>query len=163
MSSTSWNHTDTAVSAVGSLQPDSLNFSVDFAKMATKAQEAVVTNLTSPVDRKETIRWAYSRIANVYTGSDISPSAYAMNKTGASVLAQLNCVLSFSDDAGVRTDLPLSAHLVMKVPNHEAITGTILSSLLKRLVGTLYEESDSSMDARLTALVHGAVLPKAIS
>lgn len=164
-STASWNHQDTAGVTVGEIAPDALNFTLDFAKLETKANEATLVNLTSPTDRRETIRFGYTRIANVYSGSGLDPSVYAQNKTGVSVLAQVNSVLSYysnADDTSSRVDLPVSAHLVLKVPNHEAITADILVEVINRLCGALFEQGGSSPGPRLTALIRGAVLPRAM-
>lgn len=160
---TSWNYQDTSATAVGNLTPATLSYATDWAKTVAVAKEARLTNLTTPLDRKEYARFAYDKVSNVYKGSDISPAYYAQNKTGSSVLVQLNTVLSYTDDSGARTDLPLSAHLVIRVPNHVAITGSILTTLLGRLVGLCYEQSDTSANARLNALVRGGLLPAALA
>jgi hypothetical protein len=160
-----WNFQDTPVgTAVGSLQPKSLNFSVDFAKKETSDGSAVVTNLTSPTDRPETLKWASSRVANVYTGTGIEPSLRSQNKSGVSVVAQLRTVVTATESStSERIDYPLSAHLVVKVPNADVITGDVVNTLLLRLLGMLYEESGASPTTRLNALIRGALLPKALA
>lgn len=158
--SISWNYTDSSVEKVGVLQPASVNYSLDFRKKETKANQAILLNLTSPLDRQETVRFATDRIANVYTGSGIPSSLYAPNRSGVSALVQVNDVLTSVDDTdGTRVDLPVSAHIVLRVPIHAAVTGEVLTTLVKRLIGFLYEQSATTPDARLNALIRGALLP----
>lgn len=165
MSSTiSWNRTDSASTpAVGKLQPDTLNYAADFAKRSGDNSSLVLVNVTGPADRTETIKYAYNRVANVYTGSQIDPSAFAQSKAGASVLVQVNDILSVTDDTThVRTDLPLQAHLVVKVPLNEVITSEVLDKLLLRLLAATYEQNGVTPGPRLSALIRGAVTPKAL-
>lgn len=162
--STVWNFTDSSVTAPGNLTPAALNFTADFAKKEASTNSAALVNTTSPLDRQETVKFSWSPVNNVYSGSGIDASAYSQNKTGVSVLAQVNTVLSVTDSVtNKRVDLPLSAHVVMKVPNHEAITADILQVLANRVVGLLYEQSGSAAGPRLNNLVRGAVLPKALA
>ena len=162
---TSWCHTDTALATEPTvLQPDSLNFSSDFSKKESKADNAVLVNTTSPLDRQETVKFSWSRIGNVYSGTGIDQSSYSPNKTGVSALMQLNTILSVTDSVtGKRTDLPISAHVVLKVPNHEVITSAILTQVATRLVSLMYEQSGTDAGTRLNSLVRGACLPKALA
>lgn len=163
MSTNSWNHTDTSTTTVGKLQPDTLNYTADFAKRAGDNTSITLVNVTGPADRCETVKYAYNRISNVYTGSSIDPSAFAQSKAGASVLVQVNEILSVTDtDTKVRTDLPLQAHVVVKVPLNEAVTTDVLDQLLLRLLGACYEQSGVTPGPRLASLIRGAVTPKAL-
>lgn len=162
----SWNYSDSGIypAIEKSLEIPSLNFTSDFVKKETKANEALLANLTSPLGRAETVRFAYQRIANIYNNTGIDPSVYAASKYGFSVLAQLNDILTVVDDTtGYRVDLPLSAHLVVKGPQNEAITGERLRTLVARLVALLYEQTADTPDSRLNSLIRGAVLPKALA
>lgn len=156
-------YTDTAISGVTSLTlPRGLvNFAADFRVKKDGDTEAIVTNLTTPVDRPEKFRWNASDIANIYSGSDIDPSVYAPSKRGVSVLAQVTEVYSVTDttDATFRIDLPVSAHLVLKVPASEYLTADILQTVVGRLVSGLFE-TGSTATSRIGALVRGSLLPK---
>jgi len=154
----SWNFTDTTTTSVGQFQPDTINYSADFAKKTADASSVIITNLTSPLDRIETIRYAVSKVSNIYSGSGVEPGYYSLAKTGASVLVQDNTVLSNVVD-GVRVDYPITAHLVLRVPLADIITGDILDKVLKRLIGACYDQSGSSPGPRLNKLVRGALVP----
>lgn len=163
MATISWNHTDTTgVTTVGAIQPETLNFSKDFSKKISAPGELVLTNTTSTLGRPETIRTAYSRISNIYTGTDVDPSYYAQTKSGASVLIQLNDIVTVTNTDNTVIDLPLSCHLVVKVPFHEVITADVLNTLVNRTMGAGYEQGGSSLGERLTAMIRGAVAPKAL-
>lgn len=160
----SWNRQDSASTpAVGKLQPDTINYANDFARRGGDNTSLTIVNVTGPADRSETIKYAYNRVSNVYTGSQIDPSAFAQSKAGASVLVQVNDIMSITDDTTkIRTDLPLQAHLVVKVPLHEAVTSQVLDQLLLRLLAATYEQNGVTPGPRLAALIRGAVTPKAL-
>lgn len=155
-------YTDTPISGVTSLEfPRGLvNFAADFRKKSTTAQESILTNLTSPVDRPEKFRISYSDVANVYSGTDIDASVYAPSKKGVSVLIQLTEILSVTDsvDATFRVDLPISAHVVLKVPASEYLTSAMVQTFLGRLVSGLYDTGSLTTD-RINAILRGSLTP----
>lgn len=163
--SISWGHTDTPIDGVTalSLNRPVINFSDDFRVKAEKSGEVVLTNLTTPLDRPETIRIATSDIKDIYSSTDIDPSVYAPSKRGVSILAQITDTLSVTDDtdADFRVDLPVSAHLVIKVPANEYMSAEKVEALVARLTSTLYE-SGSSETTRLDGLLRGSLVPRGV-
>lgn len=156
-------YTDTAISGVTELTFDRglLNFAADFRKKSEQSgKEIVLTNITSPVDRPEKIRIAYSDVSNVYGGTDIEPSVASPTKRGVSILAQITNVISVTDsvDPDYRVDLPVSYHLVIKVPVNENLTSSDLMTGIGRLLSALFETGDESTD-RIDALLRGSLAP----
>jgi hypothetical protein len=155
-------YTDTAISGVSSLTfPRGLvNLSKDFRVKSNNGKEVVLTNVTSPIDRPENVRLAYTEVANIYSGTGIEPSVAAPSKKGVSVLAQVTDVLSVTDsaDADYRIDLPLSAHLVIKVPASEYITSAQVQTLIGRLLSGLFD-TGSTAGTRLEAILRGSLVP----
>lgn len=158
-------YTDTAIPGVTSLDfaRGLVNYKADFKVKSDEPGEVVLTNLTSPVVYPERMRISVSDVANVYTGSSIEPSLYAPTKRGVSLLCQLTEVLKVTDSAvpAMEIALPVSAHLVIKVPNHEMITPAVIETLVGRLISGLYE-TGSSTPSRLTALLRGSLKPSDI-
>jgi len=157
-------YTDTPVTGVSSLTfPRAiLNFEKDFrVKSNNNGKEVVLTNITSPIDRPENIRVAHTDIANIYGGTSVEPSVLAPTKRGVSVLAQVTEVLSVSDDTNsdFRIDLPVSAHLVIKVPNSEYITAEVVQTLVGRLLSSLFDTGVTTT-SRLDAILRGSLVPK---
>lgn len=156
-------YTDTPIPDVTTLTfpRGKVNFGADFRVKNETASEVVITNLTTPVDRPEKFRISYSDVANIYSGSDVDPSVYAPSKRGVSVLCQLTETFSVTDsvDSTFRIDLPVSAHLVLKVPASEYLTGTMILDLVGRLVSGLFE-TGSVTDGRVKSLLRGSLLPK---
>lgn len=156
-------YVDTAVSGVSSLTfPRAvLNIGTDFrVKSNQPGKEIVLTNITSPVDRPEKIRIAYSDVANVYSGTDIEASVASPTKRGVSLLAQVTDTISVTDDTdpSYRIDLPVSYHLVIKVPASEFISATDVQTGLGRLLSSLF---DTGVDttSRLEAILRGSLVP----
>lgn len=159
-------YTDTAVSGVSSLTfPRAvLNLQTDFrVKSNQPGKEVVLTNITSPVDRPEKIRIAYTDISNVYNGTGIDTSVYSPTKRGVSILVQVTETISVTDsvDADYRVDLPVSYHLVVKVPASEHITAADIQTGLGRLLSGLFDTGVSTT-SRLEAILRGSLVPPGI-
>jgi len=160
--SVSFNYTDTAISGVTSLAlPRGLvNFGADWKIKEQEPEEAIVTNLTSPLSFPEKMRFSTSEVTDVYKGAGVDPSMYAPSRRGISLLGQVTEVWTVTDsaDASYQVALPVSAHLVIKVPNNENITPAMVQTLLGRLVSGLYE-TGSTGTTRIAAMLRGSLLP----
>lgn len=155
-------YTDTPISGapVLNLLRGSVNFGADFRLKSQSPTEVVINNLTSPVDRQEKFRFSYSDIANIYSGTDIDPSVYAPSKRGYSVLAQLTETFSITDDTvpSYRVDLPISAHIVLKLPANENLTSAMIQTIIARLASGLYE-TGLTTTSRIASLSRGSLIP----
>lgn len=136
------------------------DFDSDFRVKSETVDEVRIVNTTSPIDRPETIRFAYSEIKDVYNNTSIDSSVYAASRKGVQILAQINEVFSLTDsvDASYRVDLPVSAHIVIRVPACEYISSSDILDLVKRLNGALYDQQTVNSD-RLQALLRGSLKP----
>lgn len=159
------NYTDTAVTGgtAVTLQLPQLNYSSDFRVTKDEPDEAIVTNLTSPIDQPERIRWAHNSVKDVYRNSGIDPTLYYASRRGTQVLCQLTDVYSVTDteDASYLALLPVEAHLVVKVPNNDLLTPEQVEVLVSRMLAGLYETT-ASKETRLLSLLRGALLPAAL-
>lgn len=159
----SLGYTDTTIQGVSELNFSRglLNFEKDFRiKSNTAGKEIVLTNITSPVDRPEKLRIGYSEVANVYNGTGVEPTVSAPTKKGTQILVQLTEVISVTDsaDADYRLDLPVSYHVVIKVPTSEYVTSSDIVTGLGRLVSGLFDTGVSTT-TRLDAILRGALVP----
>ena len=159
----STGYTDTAVEGVSALTfPRAvLNIGTDFrVKSDQPGKEVVLTNITSPVDRPEKIRVAYTDIANVYLGTGIESSLLAPTKRGVSVLVQATEILSVTDDTDpdYRIDLPVSYHLVIKVPASEHINAADVQTGIGRLLSGLFDTGVATT-SRLESILRGSLVP----
>lgn len=159
------NYTDTAVTGGTQvkLSLPQLNWRTDFRVTRDDANEAKVTNLTSPLDQPEQFRFACSAISDVYRNAGIDPTLYYPSRRGTQVLCQLTDIYSVTDsaDPSYLALLPLEAHLVIRIPNNDLITPQIVEALIERMLAGLYE-TDQGQYVRLSGLLRGALLPSAL-
>lgn len=158
----SHGYSDTPIEGVSSLSfpRGLLNFQKDFrVKSDQPGKEVVLTNITSPIDRPERIRIGYSDIANIYNGTGIETSVLAPTKRGVSVLVQLTDVMSVTDDtdSDYRIDLPVSYHLVVKVPASEFITAADIQAGIGRLLSGLFDTGVTTT-SRLESILRGSLV-----
>lgn len=159
----SLGYTDTAIDGnpVLTFPRGSVNIEADMRVKANQpGKEIILTNITSPVDRAEKIRIAYSEVSNVYTGTGIDASLLSPTKKGVSVLAQLTETISITDDADAsyRIDLPVSYHLVIKVPSSEHINAADVQTGIGRLLSSLFDTGVMTT-GRLEAILRGSLVP----
>lgn len=157
-----FGYTDTPIPGVTSLDFSRglINFGADFRVKSDKKDELILTNLTSPIDRPERFRIAWSLIDSIYNGSGISEGNQAPSLRGVNLLIQLTEVASITDsaDASYRVDVPISIHCVVKVPAVEELTEAHIQAALGRLVSGFYE-TGSTATTRIKALVRGSLEP----
>jgi len=139
-----------------------LNVGADFRvkSQSNNGKEVILTNLTSPIDRPENIRIAHTDVANIYSGTAVEPSVLSPTKKGVSILSQVTEVLSVTDDTNsdYRIDLPLSAHLVIKVPASEHVSAAVVQELVGRLLSSLFD-TGATTTSRLEAILRGSLVP----
>lgn len=156
------NTTDTTPSGdKPSIEVVGLNYATDF-RMSQKstADRTCLINVTSPRDAQENMILAATNVRDIYSGSNIDPAYRDAVRRGTSILVQLNDVWTLKDSADdkFRVDLPISAHLVIKVPS-SYVTAADVKSFVGRMLGGLFE-TGSSGTSRIDALMRGITIPK---
>lgn len=159
----SYNYTDSGVSGVASLEKDIaiLNYGSDYRVKSDDPGECVITNITSPIDRPETFRFGTRIIADVYRNQGVDSAYYAPSRKGIAIVVNLSDILKYSDSADSTFKdqyIPISGHIVLNVPAHEAVTASIVSSFVGRLVAGLYG-SGSLTDDRLKSIMRESLVP----
>lgn len=159
------NYTDTAIDGVTALafaERGLINFGANFRKKngSNGNSDLLLTNISSPYGCAERFRYSFSEVANIYNGSSVEPSYYAPTKKGASLLVQLNEVWTETDDADptYRIDLPVQAHIVLKIPQNSLITAARVQALVGRLLSGLYDTGVETT-TRIDALIRGSLEP----
>lgn len=158
----SYGYTDTAISGVTTLSlPRGLvNFAADYAVRTNEPDNVIATNLTATQGLPEKFRWSYSEVADVYRGTSVEPALRTQMKKGTQVLCQLteNWIVTDSEDKTYMSVLPVSAHIVLKVPNSTVISAENIQALIGRLISGLYD-TGSTNTSRLTAMLRGSLVP----
>lgn len=162
----SFGYKDTAISGATAvtLTLPTLNYGADFRVTTDEPKEAVVTNVTSPISQPEKLRWAHQDVSDVYRNTGIDPTMYYQSRRGTQVLCQLTDTAKVTDtaDAAYEALLPLSVHLVIKVPNNDLITPDVVVSEVERLIAALYETTGTTTTTRLAAILRGALMPSSL-
>lgn len=152
-------YTDTIATPKSLSRPD-LSYAADFRVKSDEPGESILVNLTSPLDRTETVRFGYSEVKDVYKNTTIDASVMAPSRKGVQILVQVNDIYSLTDsaDASYRVDLPVSAHLVVKIPACEYITPDMVQALAARAVSTLYD-TGAVTTVKISQLLKGSLVP----
>lgn len=154
---------DTAIAGVTAptLTLPVLNYDSDFRlKKSNAANEITMVNTTTGLDEDEQIRVAFNEIADIYKNAGISCDNVSSSKTGYSLLVQLTKTVKVVDsaDATYSAHVPLSVHIVIKVPRMEAVTNETIKLLVSRLFATLYEGGT----LKALGMLKGAISPKGL-
>lgn len=120
--------------------------------------EAVFRNPAAGLAYPTKHRVSVQDVANVFTGSDAKPIA-GQNTSGISILLQLTEVWRegyYTDTEMPLPLVPVSAHLVLKVPSSVLVTPAQLSGLVSRLLGGIIRKDDDDFEAAITPILYGA-------
>lgn len=130
--------------------------------------ECILTNTDSPIDQPETIRFAAQELSNVYAGTSIEPTNYYAVKKGSSIVMQVKDIIRVTDssDPTFRVDVPIEAHIVVRVPKTPYVSVNDVRDIINRAyVATLpYDINNDNLDTvgfnnRLEELIRGALVP----
>lgn len=161
-------YTDTAIANAAAIKPTipNINWAADYRVVDDGPTEAVITNITSPLGVPDKFRFAHNDITDIYRGTGIDPTLYYQTKRGTKFLVQLNssAVVTDTDEAAYRAVLPVSAHLVVSVPNCELIDyNWVLTNLIYRMLGGLWTTLPTgSIEQNIPGLLRGAILPSTL-
>lgn len=155
--------TDTTIAGVTapSLTLPVLNYNADFRlKQSASTDEVVMVNTTTAIDEDEKVRIAVSSIADIFKNSGMTCQLIGETTEGYSILTQVTRTVTVNDSSNpaYANHLPLSAHIVVKVPKHEVITNAVILDLVKRAVATFYEEGVF----KAVSMFKGAINPKGL-
>lgn len=158
---TSFGYTDTTDGGTTrTFTRANLNWPADFVATEKSDKKFQGANKTSPIDQLETVRVQASEIADVYKGTSIDPSVYAASRKGLSVVAQVNDILRVTDsvDTTYQVDLPISCHMVIKVPQNSMITADNVMAVVGRALACCFD-SNQITSGRISNLLRGAMTP----
>lgn len=143
------------------LPVDVFKWSNDFNTKSATTSETILVNLTSPIDRTESIRVAASEVKNIYNGLGIDSDFYLPSTKGVSILSQLRQTWKYSDPANPANPvyyLPFTAQLTLRVPQSEFVSADDVLKGIERLIGSLFD-TESTSTSRLASLLRECVKP----
>lgn len=146
-----------------SLTVPNINWIADYAVTVDDAGKGELTNLTTPINQKETVVFGISNVPDIYKNTGIDPSHFSQVKQGVSLLVQVNETVRVTDtdSPDFEIDLPISAHVVLKVPTSQYITAELCQTLVLRTVASM-TDTNGTIAARLQSLLRGSMLPSSI-
>lgn len=155
------NNHDTAISGytAKNLVLAAVNFPVDFRVMVDEPNEVRLTNIRQSITTPEEIRIACQPIKDIYKNSSLSSSVMVPLKSGVQTLVQLNATYTVTESiTGNTYSVPISGHIVLKLPNEELVTPDLAKAFLTRLSACLFG-TDSDTSDRINDIRHGVLKP----
>lgn len=162
----SFGYTD-KLSATKNVAVPQLSYATDFSVKTDTPNEVVITNVTSPLDQPETIRFGIQNIRDIYNGTSVDPTAMSVARQGVSLVVQLNDILRVTPEESSTScccgegfqDYPISTHIVIRTPVASPITADVVLSVVKRNIAALFGEGADVTSARLNSMLRGALKP----
>jgi hypothetical protein len=130
----------------------------EYAVTSDTPNECRITDVSAALETPRIVRYAAQDIANVYSGLDIDPSAYAPVRRGKSVVIQttLNVRVTDSTDPSFLVLLPVQMHTVVKLPVTSYLSSSDVDRILRDHFGDIITSGNSD---RLPRLLRGALKP----
>jgi hypothetical protein len=130
----------------------------DYAVVSDTPSECRITDISASMETPRTVRYAAQDVANVYSGLDIDPSAYAPVRRGKSVVIQtsLNVKVTDTTDPSFLVLLPVQIHTVVKMPITSYLSASDVNNILRDHFGDILTGAGSD---RLPRLLRGALKP----
>lgn len=137
------------------------DYAAGFRAIAESSSSAKLTDILAPLDKRTTIKYALSKIANVYTtlgGDSVPVSERSSNPTGQTLFCELTTILTKPNAAanGI-IQVPIQTRIELRVPNDADITDDVIQELLALTSAGL---RDSDGTPRITTeMLRGALVP----
>lgn len=131
--------TDTVTTTKNITVPD-LDYKADYSISKDSPEEAILINTTgASLTSPESIRYANTKISNVYVGSEIPTIQQHPIKGGVRTLCELRTTLSATNSvSGLEVELPLKGWVCLQVPTVNLVTKQAVEYLLCRALSTAF-------------------------
>lgn len=135
----------------------------DYAYSVDDPGSAILTNVAGDLDQPGTIKYSVSRAPDMFKNSDATPVS-GQRTDGLNILIQVNEIWKVTDtDLGVRY-LPVSGHVVLKVPIDEEVTAATVAALMNRVHGAVVRGTSGTVADGIDLLLHGVTrIPDAVA
>jgi hypothetical protein len=149
-----------SISATKNVAIADLDFAKDFARSVSSDTEATMVNTTgASVTSPEVLRYARSRVQNVYNGMDIPAINMFANKGGYRTLAEVKfCLKAVNSVSGQEVLLPFKGWTCLVIPDAAPVTEAAVDYALKRTIAAAFDTGSVNGD-RITEAVRGALIP----
>lgn len=158
------NNTNSEGVSARTLSLSPINFPLDWAVDEESGTSCTVSRITADLDKPETIKFATSKLNNIYSNSDIATAERCPVTSGTRISASLhNTWIETDADTNVSYKAPVAVSIAVTVPNWGVISGSDVLSLISDVIGSLFDTDDTTSKClRIERLLHGAEKPKGV-
>lgn len=150
-------YTDAVATPKNISVPD-LSYSADYVCTKDEAQEAIFVNTTSTdVRSHESIRFAASRVSNVYQGIEVA--SQAPTKQGQQVMAEVIILYkAVNSVTGEEYEIPFKGRIVLRVPTQSYVTADLVQDGLNRTISAIFATGGVD-ETRAVNMIKGILKP----
>jgi hypothetical protein len=151
-----------SISTPKSLSITDLSYATDYTATEKGPNEVKLANTTGgSLVSPEQLRYARSRVSNIYANVDVPETMKCNVRTGVRTLHEVKYLMKATNSvSGQEILLPLRGWICLEVPTVDFITPAAIESLLKRTVATAF--ATGSVDGALvTDVARGDLDPTA--
>lgn len=151
------------VSASKSLSLPDLSYGDDFAVRQDSPGEAAIVNTTAAaLCPTEKIRFACTRVENIYKNSEIDANYYGPVKGGVQVMVEVtDNYQAVNTGSGQEIFLPAIGRFVFRVPSASMVTSKLVEEIFKRTISACLATGLTDM-TRLEELLRSALVPSGL-
>lgn len=136
-----------------------------FRTIADTGTSAKVTDILSPLDKRTTIKYALSKIANVYStlgGDSVPVSERSSNPSGQTLFVELSTILTRANPvvANGIIQVPVQSRIELRVPNDGELTDDVIEEFMSATFDAL-KNGDGELVITAEKL-RGALVPSGI-
>lgn len=136
-----------------------------FRVISDTGSSVKLTDILSPLDKRTTIKYVLSKIADVYKtlgGDSVPVSERSSNPTGQTLFTELTTILTRPNPAVSNSiiQVPVQARIELRLPNDGQLADADVNDLIEKLISTL---TDTDGSPRVCSeLLRGALVPAGI-
>lgn len=137
-----------------------MTFNKDYARTSQTSTETDVVNTTSNlVGDVENVRFAYSKVNDIYDQSSVDPGNQLDNHRGVQIMVEAKTQLMATNSvSGKECILPMKSRIVVRVPAASLITQEAVAYAVNRAIAAAYGSEDS-IAKNLMSMARGALDP----
>lgn len=134
----------------------------DFAVTINGADRCVITNMTSPLGRPETVEYQFQTVSDAYANTGIDRALIAPSKRGRAFYVATKATPSAVDDdadPGPEYATPVQCSIRVKVTDSPLVTDTLVEDTIKRAYAAIFPNGVSMIPQLLRGSVNPLLIP----
>lgn len=117
---------------------------------------SILKNTAAPLDQPNTIKYSVTSVSDMFKNTDLTAIEGQQGVQGINYLVQV--LESWAMRDGIADPvalLPVSAHVVLKLPLHSAVTAVAVHGLIQRLLGAIVGQGGANLADGLAPTIAG--------